>query len=102
MASLANMQMKMTIETAEYRPCYVNGKKALFHRWTNVPMLSPSKVLVYGNTKDAEDVVAMAIVEFEDGTIDRVFPEQVRFVPGLMNEYNFMEAVMNETGDATD
>lgn len=83
----------ITIKTAEYRPCYVNGKKALFHRWTDVPMVSPSKMLMVRDANKATEYVGLAIVEYEDGTVDRVFPEQVRFVPGLMNEYDFMEAV---------
>ena len=91
----------ITIRTAEYRPCYVNGKKALFHRWTNVPMVSPSKMLMVRDANKATEYVGLAIVEYEDGTVDRVFPEQVRFVPGLMNEYDFMEAV-NETRDGVD
>ena len=99
---MAEAKMKLTVETAEYRPCYVDGKKALFHRWTDVPFLSPSKVCWGLSEDEATDYHALAIVEYEDGTVYRVFPEQVRFVPGLMNEYDFEEAVMNETGDATD
>lgn len=38
----------------------------------------------------------VAIVEFEDGNVAEVDPTAVRFVPGLMNEYDFAEAV-NET-----
>lgn len=99
---MANIMGSVEIRTAEYRPCYVYGRKALFHRWTDVAMLSPSKALVYGNTKEAEDIATLAIVEFEDGTVERVFPESVRFVPGIMNEYNFMEGAENETCNATD
>lgn len=103
------------VRTAEYRPCYVteavaysegvpvvkHERKALFHRWTDVPMVSPSKMLMVRDANDATEYVGLAIVEYEDGKVDRVFPEQVRFVPGLMNEYDFMEAV-NETCDGID
>nr|DAR24704.1 MAG TPA: hypothetical protein [Caudoviricetes sp.] len=46
----------------EYRPCFVDGRKALFHRWT------------------AYDIIDYAIVEYEDGTVDIVHPESIRFV----------------------
>lgn len=52
---------------------------------------------------DVERVYStVAIVEFEDGTVGEVDPASVRFVPGLMNEFDFMEAVMNETRNDAD
>lgn len=105
-----------TIRTAEYRPCYVmegtmyvndvaferKERKALFHRWTDIPYVSPSKYFAGLSEEKATEIGALAIVEYEDGTIARVFPEDVRFVPGIMNEYNFGEAAENETRNATD
>ena len=59
------------IQDAMYRPCFVDGKKALFHRWT------------------AYNVIDYAIVEYEDGTVDIVHPQSIRFLPGKFDEYNF-------------
>lgn len=44
------------------RPCRVKGRKALFHMWSNIP------------TK------TYAIVEFEDGTVKTIDPEDVKFI----------------------
>lgn len=111
------------IRTAEYRPCYVNGRKALFHRWENHPRLlvwqdglrlwtheklartfaeyRESGVIPQGFSVE-KIPQTVAIVEYEDGTVGEAEPCDVRFVPGLMNEYDFKEAVMNETGNDAD
>lgn len=108
MANLGNIE----IRTAEYRPCFVavveycagvktirkDERKALFHRWTN--SFDPQRVK-WGMSISAA-YITTAIVEYEDGTIAEVVPTAVRFVPGIMNEYNFGEAAENETRNATD
>ena len=43
------------------RPCEVDGRPALFHRWV-------------------EEYDLSALVEYQDGTIDLVRPDQIRFV----------------------
>lgn len=68
----------------EYRPCYVKGRKALFHRWIN----SASPALPKG--MDANDEKARffqhrstcGLVEYEDGTLARVWPTDIRFADG--------------------
>lgn len=119
MADLGHIEVR----TTEYRPCYVDGKKALFHRWEDNPRTLIrqhglrlwsyekfakvySKYLETGLLPPEFDIEViprtLAIVEFEDGTVLEVEPCEVRFVPGLMSEYNFMEAVMNEARNGTD
>lgn len=45
------------------RPCLAHGERALFHRW------------------DIDDFdTAVAIVEYEDGTMDSVYPDNLRFL----------------------
>lgn len=61
------------IQNVMYRPCFVDGKKALFHRWT------------------AYNVIDYAIVEYEDGTVDIVHPQSIRFVTGKFDEYSFTD-----------
>lgn len=98
-------------------------RKALFHRWTDKIVLfikdNGSGMLRYEDYEcavrgvverhivskhfDTEKTAqTFAIVEYEDGTIAEVEPTAVRFVPGIMNEYNFGEAAENETRNATD
>lgn len=58
----------------ELRPCIVtkNGKKkkSLFHRWS---------------------VFNLAVVEYEDGSVDEVCPAQIRFVDNKIKGYAFEE-----------
>lgn len=65
--------MTINIQKSTYRPCYVDGRKALFHRWT------------------AYNVIDYAIVEYEDGKVDIVHPQSIRFVTGKFNEYSFTD-----------
>lgn len=68
------MNSEIIIKTIDYRPCYVNGKKALFHKWTN------------------NDIgCARGIIEYEDGTIDIVVPYEIKFCDYKLNEYAFRE-----------
>ena len=57
------------IDTVLYRKSY--ERKALFHLW--------------------HPVTGNAIVEYEDGTIHEVEPQNIRFVDGLINQYGFRE-----------
>lgn len=107
----------ITIKTAEYRPCYVREfehsdnwklckeearkreRKALFHRWG---LKAKALIKSSDGSLSTPFEITLAIVEYEDGQIAEVPPDAVRFVPGLMNEYDFREAVMNETGNDAD
>ena len=102
---------EITIKTTEYRPCYVDGKKALFHRWEEKENLiikhdgrfgikpeviarkmreNASIGILDTNYSSLDHISAiLAIVEYEDGTVAEVEPTAVRFVPGLMREYCF-------------
>lgn len=99
-------------------PVVKHERKALFHRWAEKhnAFIKNARTTVSYLAEDLEfvkheydqkgylypgfdvDLVrcTVAIVEFEDGNVAEVEPSAVRFVPGLMNEYDFMEAV-NET-----
>lgn len=69
--------------TEQLRPCLVNGKKALFHRW--------------GETTDIfMKQITKGIVEYEDGTVARVFPNEINFIPLNFNEYAFNTEVEDE------
>ena len=91
---------KVTFLSAEYRPCFVGGKKALFHRWADdTRLLIKCNVTLDPSVRDrvieelrergvfpegftAEKIpFTYAIVEYEDGTVDNVAPACVRFVP---------------------
>ena len=61
MASLSDIEIK-----PELRPCLVKDKKALFHKW--------------GHTKNLlGQEFDVAIVEYEDGQIEEVTPNNLKF-----------------------
>ena len=70
----------------ERRPCWVDGRRAMFHRWTD----SARPVKPWG-TEDDETVDRFQVhnvhglVEYEDGTVARVWPNTIQFVPNPMD-----------------
>lgn len=64
----------------EYRPCWVEGRKALFHRWVNSarPQL-PRGQKPDENARYFQFRETRAMVEYEDGTVDLVWPRDITF-----------------------
>lgn len=98
------------IQNAMYRPCFVDGRKALFHRWeekqqvilkiTNVCSAEviveikkqyKTNGIVPQNCKIETVIACLGIVEFEDGAVAEVEPSEIRFVTGKCKEYSFNE-----------
>lgn len=80
----------ITIKTFEYRACYVNGKKALFHKWCeNAQPLEPS-ALAFGH-KGGQLWHTLGLIEYEDGTVKFVDPFCIKFCDNLMKQYYFKE-----------
>lgn len=70
------------IEQAKTRPCWVNGRRALFHRWTD--SARPAKARGEENDPEAKYFQLYsvhALVEYEDGTMARVWPAVLQFAP---------------------
>ena len=68
------------------RPCIVAGQKAMFHNWetfSNVVQPSPLK----GGHNGCVVSRTLGIIEREDGTIHRAYPEEIRFIDGYVNQY---------------
>jgi len=67
----------------EYRPCYVRGRRALFHRWTNSarPQL-PKGMEPDENARYFQYRNTHGIVEFEDGTVELAWPREIQFADG--------------------
>ena len=68
----------------EYRPCYVNGRKALFHRWVNTanPALPRNTDPNNEKAKFFQHRSTTGLVEYADGTLARVWPQEIRFADG--------------------
>lgn len=63
------------------RPCWARGRRALFHRW----VASAHPVLPRGeepgeNARYYQFRNVTALVEYEDGTVARIFPDNIQFV----------------------
>ena len=74
----------------DLRPCIVNGKPALFHRWADWSEIVEPAIMRGGHGGGVVRA-ALAIVEYEDGTVGRVLPEKVRFLDGPHRFYDFTE-----------
>lgn len=85
------------------RPCYVDGKRAMFHRWVdNARPVKPRGQ----ETDDAENYqlyTVHALVEYEDGTMERVWPSHIRFADGgQFQETCFLPKAEREREDTYD
>lgn len=65
----------------EYRPCFVNGKKAIFHRWVNTanPALPRGVSAESDKARFFQHRSTHGLVEFPDGAVVRVWPQEIRF-----------------------
>ena len=62
------------------RPCWVDGRRAIFHRWTD--SARPAKARGMEDDENAQRFQlhsVHALVEYEDGTMGRVWPTAVQF-----------------------
>lgn len=66
------------ISDIEYRPCYVRGKKALFHKYIKI----------------LESTIAL--VEYEDGQVDEVDPILIKFCDQKMKGISFLSCRKKE------
>lgn len=66
-----------------HRPCLVRGRRAIFHRWVNSahPAL-PRGEQITENNRYYQFRRTEALVEYEDGTVARVYPSDVQFIDG--------------------
>jgi len=79
------MKVKISIE---YRPCYVDGKKALFHKWNDIAVVQAPGFAV-GSSPGGQLKETFGLVEFEDGTVREVSPHKIKFADRKIKEYYF-------------
>lgn len=67
--------------TADLRPCIVNGRRALFHRWADSARPITPRGMEETEYSDRYQLHSVhAIVEYADGTVSRVWPYDIRFI----------------------
>lgn len=69
--------------------------KALFHCWSHRSEVVGESYLRGGHPA-GQISSTFAIVEFEDGTVHEVEPQNIRFVDNVMSEYVFSEREKNK------
>lgn len=87
------------LRTSEYRPCWVEGRRAFFHRWTDSARpVKPKGMEDEETTKRYQMHSVHGLVEFEDGTVTRVWPNTIQFADGgHFNEWDW-ETMERERG----
>lgn len=74
----------------ELRPCWVKGRRALFHRWTDSARPVVPRGLPELETADLRYQLwnVHGVVEYEDGTLGRVWPYEIQFAENpVFKEY---------------
>lgn len=70
---------KIVITNCEGRPCWVKGRRAIFHRWTD----SARPVKPANNDQETDERMQKwsvhGLVEYEDGAMERHWPNEIRF-----------------------
>lgn len=76
---MAAIEGKITMTTCEGRPCWVRGRRAIFHRWTD--SARPVKPVSYDQDTDErlQKWSVHGLVEYEDGRMEREWPNNIRF-----------------------
>jgi hypothetical protein len=76
---MATINQAFTI-THQTRPCWVDGRRAIFHRWTDSARPVKPRGMEEDEAADRYQLHSVhALVEYEDGTVERVWPNTVRF-----------------------
>lgn len=96
LAPVANIALPRSViitQETEYRPCYVNGRRALFHRWVNTanPVLPKGVEANNEKARFFQHRSTTGLVEYADGTLARVWPQEIRFADSAdrFNEYTW-------------
>ena len=90
---LAPVQNVLYADGTQLRPCWVKGRKAIFHRWCNTanPALPRGMEPTDEKARYFQYRSVQAIVEFMDGTVERVWPQEIEFADGgLFDEMTWL------------
>lgn len=68
------------------RPCIVGQQRALFHCWEQRSEVVPPSPMVGGHSGGAVSQI-LGIIEREDGTIHKAYPEEIRFIDWEAKRY---------------
>lgn len=86
------------------RPCWARGRKAMFHRWVDAAHpVPPRGAEINEKTRYYQFRSTTALVEFEDGTCARVYPNEIQFADtGGFDEYAWLPMTEGGTDDGAE
>lgn len=72
----------------ELRPCLVgrNHKRALFHKWIDKSEIVEPSIMVGGHSGGTVRCT-FGLVECENGSIELIYPHNIRFIDELVKDY---------------
>lgn len=74
----------------ELRPCKVNNKKALFHKWSDkTRIVEPSPMI--GGHQGGVLKYTVGIIEDDDGKVSECIPSEIQFLDSKIKDYYFQE-----------
>lgn len=76
------------------RPCIVGQQRALFHCWEQRSEVIPPSPMIGGHSGGTVNQI-LGIIEREDGTIHKAYPEEIIFIDGAAKRY-FLENATEE------
>jgi hypothetical protein len=91
--TMAKLDTVITLTTSEYRPCVIDGKNALFHRWEERAEVLPS---LAGGSNGGQLKQTYGIIEYEGGEVAEVLPHDIRFIDNPHLDYCFERRNSNE------
>lgn len=81
---MASLTQEIVVKK-EYRPCMIDGKKALFHKWSDEAEIVPPSNLIGGHAGGVIKAT-FGLIEYEDGTIHKAYPEEIVFCDNKLKE----------------
>ena len=85
---------------SKIRPCWVDGRRAIFHRWTDSARPVKPRGMEDEETTERYQLHSVhALVELEDGTLERVWPSAVQFADSEMYFMDYDWEAMEEERD---
>lgn len=83
---MAEINHEFVVRGTEYRPCLVKKRRALFHRWEDRAE-TVGQSMLKGGPPAGQLWTVFGIVEYEDGTVEEVYPHEIKFIDGKFREY---------------
>lgn len=80
------------------RECIVDNKDALFHGWFEVRQMVSAGLSIMDDHPGGVIADVVGIVEFMDGTVVKVFPDQIRFKDTAM--YKAAQVVVDKLSES--